>query len=70
MSWISFTTRGGGLLKVRPQHIVAIYDEANQVKLSTVAGEVHLLADGISVQQAAALATDVDARGGERFGHG
>jgi hypothetical protein len=58
MSWISFNTRAGGLLKVRTRHIVAIYDEANLVKLSTVAGEVHVLADGISVQQAAAMAED------------
>jgi hypothetical protein len=61
MSWISFNTRSGGLLKVRTRHIVAIYDEANLVKLSTVAGEVHILADGISVQQAATMAEDAGA---------
>ncbi len=61
MSWISFNTRSGGLLKVRTRHIVAIYDEAGLVKLSTVAGEVHVLADGMSVQQAAALAEDAGA---------
>jgi hypothetical protein len=62
MNWVSFTTLGGGLLRVRPQHIVAIYDEANQVKLSTVAGEVHVLAPGMSVQQAASLADDAAPR--------
>jgi hypothetical protein len=61
MSWISFNTRSGGVLKVRTRHIVAIYDEAGLVKLSTVAGEVHVLADGMSVQQAATLAEDAGA---------
>lgn len=67
MSWISFNTRSGGLLKVRTRHIVAIYDEANLVKLSTVAGEVHVLADGISVQQAATLAEDAGEGRGDRY---
>ncbi len=67
MTWISFNTRTGGLLKVRTRHIVAIYDEAHQVKLSTVAGDVHVLADGISVQQASTLVEDAGGDHGERY---
>jgi hypothetical protein len=66
MSWITFTTQSGGLLRVRTNHIVAIYDEGNQVKLSTVAGEVHVLGPGMSVQQAATLADDAGPRDRDR----
>lgn len=67
MDWITFNIRSGGLLKVRARHIVAIYDEANLVKLSTVAGEVHVLANGISVQQAALLAEEAGDGPADRY---
>ncbi len=54
MSWITFATEGGGLLAVQFQHIAAIYDEQDTVKLATTAGGVHLLKD-MTVQRAAAL---------------
>ena len=54
MSWITFATEGGGLLAVQVQHIAAIYDEQDTVKLATTAGGVHLLKD-MTVQRAAAL---------------
>ncbi|MBN8872785.1 MAG: hypothetical protein J0H67_08115 [Rhodospirillales bacterium] len=62
MSWVTFEVEGGGLVKVRAQHVVAIYDEQGSVKLSTVAGGVHLLRD-MTVQRAAALVTDIDEHG-------
>jgi hypothetical protein len=58
MSWVTFETKGGGLLKVQAQHIVAIYDEQGAVKLSTTAGGVHTLADGATVQSAAQTVAD------------
>lgn len=64
MSWITFEVEGGGLVKVRSQHVVAIYDEQGSVKLATVAGGVHLLRD-TTVQRAAALVSDdLDELGG------
>ena len=55
MNWATFETEGGGLLKVQVRHVVAIYDEQGVVKLSTAAGGVHTLAQGVSVQKAAAV---------------
>lgn len=43
----------GGLIALRPRHIAAIYDEAGQVRLATVAGTVHALGS-VTVQQAVA----------------
>ena len=60
MNWVTFETTGGGLLKVQAQHIVAIYDEQGAVKLSTTAGGVHILADGVTVQSAAQTAAESD----------
>ncbi|MBN8903178.1 MAG: hypothetical protein BGO51_28420 [Rhodospirillales bacterium 69-11] len=57
MNWVTFEVEGGGLVKVRAQHAVAIYDEQGSVKLSTIAGGVHLLR-GMTVQHAAARITD------------
>ena len=42
----------GGLVRVQPQHIVAIYDERSFVKLSTTACGVHVLKE-TTVQRAA-----------------
>ncbi len=61
MIWVTFETEGGGLLKVQAQHVVAIYNELGEVKLSTVAGGVHVLARGMTVAQAASLIGDVEA---------
>jgi len=58
VSWITFATAGGGLLAVQLQHIAAIYDEQDTVKLATTAGGVHLLKD-MTVQRAAALVAAV-----------
>jgi hypothetical protein len=66
MSWVTFKTRGGGLLKVRTQHIVSIYDELGEVKLSTASGGVHTLESGNSVQQAAASVSDAAERENDR----
>lgn len=52
MSWITFEVAGGGLVAVQPQHVVAIYDEQDVVKLSTTAAGVHVLKD-TTVQRAA-----------------
>ncbi|WP_428484080.1 hypothetical protein [Rhodopila sp.] len=59
MDWVTFDTEGGGLLKVRATHVVAIYNELGSVKLSTVAGGVHTLAAGTTVGQAAIMVGDV-----------
>ena len=61
MSWVTFETMGGGLLKVQAVHIVAIYDEQGAVKLSTTAGGVHTLAAGATVQKAAQATADAEA---------
>ena len=45
MGWVTFETDRGGLLKVQTQHVVAIYDEQNTVKLATTASGVHILKD-------------------------
>jgi hypothetical protein len=60
MDWVTFPTEGGGLLKVRARHVVAIYDELGVVKVSTVGGGVHILAASITVQKAAASMTSED----------
>jgi hypothetical protein len=52
VSWVTFEVVGGGLVAVRPEHVVAIYDEQGAVKLSTTAGGVHILKD-TTVQRAA-----------------
>jgi hypothetical protein len=57
VSWVTFETAGGGLLVVQSQHVVAIYDEGGNVKLSTTAGEVHILKD-ISVRRAASAVAE------------
>lgn len=54
MNWVTFEAAAGGLVAVQLQHIVAIYDEQGTVKLSTTAGDVHVLKD-TTVQRAAAL---------------
>jgi hypothetical protein len=54
MSWVTFEVAEGGLVAVQPRHVVAIYDELGAVKLSTVAGGVHILKD-MTVQRATAL---------------
>ena len=51
MTWVTFDVAGGGLVAVQVQHIVAIYDEQNTVKLATTASGVHVLKD-ITVQRA------------------
>lgn len=38
MSWVTFEVEGGGLVKLRANHVVAIYDEQGSVKLATTAG--------------------------------
>lgn len=58
MRWVTFKTEGGGLLKVQAQHVVAIYDEQGVVKISTVAGGVHILSSGVTVQKAAIMASE------------
>ncbi len=58
MDWVTFGTEGGGLLKVQPRHVVAIYDELGTVKLSTTAGGVHTLAAGLTVGQAVEMVAD------------
>ena len=63
MSWVTFEVAGGGLVAVRPQHVVAIYDEQCVVKLSTTASDVHVLKD-TTVRRAAMRVTataDADA---------
>jgi hypothetical protein len=60
MNWVTFETAGGGLLKVQAQHIVAIYDEQDTVKLSTTAGGVHILAAGATVLSAAQAAAETE----------
>lgn len=54
MSWVTFEAAAGGLVVVQLRHIVAIYDEQGEVKLSTTAGGVHSLKD-ITVRRAAAI---------------
>jgi hypothetical protein len=51
MNWVTFDVAGGGLVAVQVQHVVAIYDEQNAVKLATTASGVHVLKD-ITVQRA------------------
>ena len=65
MNWVTFRTEGGGLLKVQPQHVVAIYDELGVVKVSTTAGCVHTLSSGVTVQKAASLASAEAGQDGE-----
>lgn len=60
MNWVTFETEGGGLLKIQAQHVVAIYNELGEVKLSTAAGGVHVLAAGTTVAQAASMVGDTD----------
>ena len=59
MSWITFETATGGLLVVQGRHIVGIYDEQGEVKLSTTAGGVHILKD-ITVRRAAAMVAQTE----------
>ncbi len=60
MDWVTFETEGGGLLKIQARHVVAIYNELGSVKISTVAGGVHILAAGTTVSQAASMVGDID----------
>jgi hypothetical protein len=60
MDWVTFETEGGGLLKVQARHVVAIYNELGAVKISTVAGGVHILAAGTTVSQAASMVGDIE----------
>ena len=60
MKWVTFETEGGGMLKIQPQHVVAIYNELGLVKLASTGGGVHILASGMSVQKAALRASDTD----------
>ena len=63
MTWVTFDVAGGGLVAVQVQHVVAIYDEQNTVKLATTASGVHVLKD-ITVQRAVMVvsaATDAEA---------
>jgi hypothetical protein len=63
MTWVTFDVAGGGLVAVQAQHVVAIYDEQNTVKLATTASGVHVLKD-ITVQRAVMVvsaATDAEA---------
>ena len=54
MNWITFEVAGGGQVAVQLRHVVAIYDEQGSVKLSTTAGDVHVLKD-TTVQRVVAL---------------
>jgi len=54
VNWITFEVAGGGLVAVQLRHVVAIYDEQGSVKLSTTAGDVHVLKD-TTVQRVVAL---------------
>lgn len=54
MNWITFEVAGGGLVAVQLRHLVAIYDEQGSVKLSTAAGDVHVLKD-TTVQRVVAM---------------
>ncbi len=60
MDWVTFETEGGGLLKIQAKHVVAIYNELGSVKISTVAGGVHILAAGTTVSQAASMVGDIE----------
>ena len=59
MSWVTFESVSGGRLVVQLRHVVAIYDELGEVKLSTTAGGVHSLKD-ISVQRAALIVSKAE----------
>ena len=59
MSWVTFETATGGCVVVQVRHVVALYDEGGQVKLSTAAGGVHSLKD-ISVRRAAAIVASAE----------
>ena len=59
MSWVTFEVATGGRVVVQLRHVVAIYDEQGEVKLSTMAGGVHTLKD-ISVQRAAAMVSKAE----------
>ena len=59
MSWVTFEVATGGRVVVQLRHVVAIYDEQGEVKLSTTAGGVHTLKD-ISVQRAAAVVSKAE----------
>jgi len=59
VSWVTFETITGGLVVVQARHVVAIYDEQGEVKLSTMAGGVHL--KDMSVRAAAIVGRDGDA---------
>ena len=59
MSWVTFEVATGGRVVVQFRHVVAIYDEQGEVKLSTTAGGVHTLKD-ISVQRAAAVVSKAE----------
>lgn len=59
MSWVTFEVATGGRVAVQIRHVVAIYDEQGEVKLSTTAGGVHTLKD-ISVQRAAGVVSKAE----------
>ncbi len=65
MSWVTFEVATGGRVVVQLRHVVAIYDEQGEVKLSTTAGGVHTLKD-ISVQRAAAVVSKAEDASGVR----
>jgi hypothetical protein len=63
MTWVTFDVAGSGLVAVQVQHVVAIYDEQNTVKLATTASGMHVLKN-ITVQRAVMVvsaATDAKA---------
>jgi hypothetical protein len=59
LSWVTFEAATGGLVVVHVRHVVAIYDEQGEVKLSTAAGGVHTLKD-ITVRRAAAIVSSAE----------
>lgn len=65
MSSVTFEVATGGRVVVQLRHVVAIYDEQGEVKLSTTAGGVHTLKD-ISVQRAAAVVSKAEDASGVR----
>jgi hypothetical protein len=59
VSWVTFESTAGGLVVVQVRHVVAIYDEQGEVKLSTAAGGVHRLKD-ITVRRAVAMVASAE----------
>jgi hypothetical protein len=59
VSWVTFEAATGGLVVVQVRHVVALYDEGGDVKMSTAAGGVHSLKD-MSVRRAAAIVASAE----------